>query len=163
MIDIYIELIILDGRNHYPQDIEMTSQQSIENLREGIASSFSIENDERECLVIIQEIPGGLIKDLDFFELSKTIFSRVVKVHETKVEDILLVKPLIIPRTSSGKIQRLLCRDMYINKRIEYHFSYKEYLQNKKRSNQSSTNINEPRLEKSNYRYSEILDWLLNK
>ena len=159
----YKELIILDGRNHYPQDIELTSQQSIENLRKGIASSFSIENDERECLVIIQEIPGGLIKDLDFFELSKTIFSRVVKVHETKVEDILLVKPLIIPRTSSGKIQRLLCRDMYLNKRIEYLFSYKEYLQNKKESNQSSNNINESRLEKSNYSYSEILDWILNK
>ena len=166
--DLYItgrhkELIILDGRNHYPQDIELTSQQSIKNLSKGIASSFSIENDERECLVIIQEIHPVLIDDMDFLELSKTIFSRVVEVHETKVEDIVLVKSRTIPRTSSGKIQRLLCRDLYIDKRIEYLFSYKEYLQNKKESNQSSNNLNEPRLEKSNYSYSEMLDWLLNK
>ena len=166
--DLYItgrhkELIILDGRNHYPQDIELTSQKSIKNLNKGIASSFSIENTEREGLVIIQEIHRELIKVLDFLELSKTIFSRVVAIHETKVEDILLVKPLTIPRTSSGKIQRLLCRDMYINKRIDYLFSYKDYLQNKEGSNQSSNNIKEPRLEKINYSYSEILDWLLNK
>jgi acyl transferase domain-containing protein/acyl-CoA synthetase (AMP-forming)/AMP-acid ligase II/acyl carrier protein len=101
------DLIIIRGRNHYPQDIEATAEASHPGLRPAGAAAFAIEAAGEERLVIAAEIdrPGKL----DTAAVIDAIRQAVASEHELEVHAIVLVRPAAIPKTSSGKIQRHAC------------------------------------------------------
>ncbi len=111
------DLIIVNGVNHYPQDIEYTVQNSHASLRPGCGAAFSIEGDSGELLVIAQEIreEAGLESCL---EIIQAIRSAVKSNHDLPVHDIALLEPGTIPKTSSGKIQRRACRAEYLSGKL---------------------------------------------
>ena len=108
------DLIIIHGRNYYPQDIEQTVERSHESfcLRRNVAAlSVHVEGEER--LVIIQEIDhksGNLAVD----ELAGVIRQNVLDLHDLQVYAVVFVKARSIPITTSGKIQRHVCRASYL-------------------------------------------------
>lgn len=104
------DLIIIRGRNHYPQDIELTVEQSHPALRRGHGAAFSVDMDEQERLVIAFEVERSYLRNLDVDEVVTAIRETVRKQHEILVYAILLLKTGSIPKTSSGKIQRHACR-----------------------------------------------------
>jgi acyl-CoA synthetase (AMP-forming)/AMP-acid ligase II/acyl carrier protein len=108
------DLLILWGRNHYPQDIEMTVQSSHPSLRIDSGAAFAIEQDHQECLVIVQEVERTALRELDVDEIVTTIRQAVSEQHEISVFAIALIKPASIPKTSSGKIQRQACRQQFL-------------------------------------------------
>ncbi|MEC4812783.1 MAG: fatty acyl-AMP ligase [Scytonema sp. PMC 1069.18] len=113
------DLIIIGGRNHYPQDIELTVEQSHPALRAGCGAAFAIEVDGQERLAIAQEVERQYIRKLNVDEIVKSICQAVSQNHELQVYAVLLLKTTSIPKTSSGKIQRHACRRGFLTNSLD--------------------------------------------
>ncbi|WP_293079525.1 AMP-binding protein [Moorena sp. SIO3H5] len=109
------DLIIIRGRNHYPQDIELTAEKSHPALRPAYGAAFSVEVEEREQLVIVQEVSRNYLRKLDVDEVVEAIRSAVSLEYQLQVYAVLLLKTNSIPKTSSGKVQRHACRAGFLN------------------------------------------------
>jgi natural product biosynthesis luciferase-like monooxygenase protein len=107
------DLIIIRGRNHYPQDIEQTVEQSHEGLRMGSGAAFSVEEGGQERLVVVQEVDVGA-GGLDSEEVAAAIRQAVAQEHEVQVQAVVLIAAGSLPKTSSGKRQRQACRAAYL-------------------------------------------------
>jgi acyl-CoA synthetase (AMP-forming)/AMP-acid ligase II len=105
------DLIILHGSNHYPLDIEETVWSCSPALRAGCGAAFAVDSGGAEQLVIVQELDER--EPLDAAELASTIRRAVLDRHQLVPSAIVLIKRRTIPKTSSGKIQRRACRDLY--------------------------------------------------
>lgn len=108
------DMIIVWGRNHYPQDIEYTVQTSHPSLRLDCGAAFGVEVEHQERLVIVQEVERTYLAKLDLDEVVSTICANVSLNHDLQVYAILLIKPASIPKTSSGKIQHHACRQGFL-------------------------------------------------
>jgi amino acid adenylation domain-containing protein len=106
------DLIIIRGVNHYPHDIELSVERCHPSLRPGGGTAFSIEVQGSEQLVVVQEIDFRLQPDLD--EVIASIRRAVAEGHELQAHAIALLKPGGIPKTTSGKLQRRLCRSLFL-------------------------------------------------
>jgi fatty acid CoA ligase FadD32 len=128
------DLVIIDGRNHYPQDLEYSAQEASRALRTGYVAAFSVPlnqlpqevfdnphaglkydpDDTSEQLVIVGERAAGAHK-LDYQPIADDIRTAIAIRHGVTVRDVLLVQAGSVPRTSSGKIGRRACRTAYID------------------------------------------------
>ncbi len=104
------DLIIIRGRHHYPQDIELTVEQSSPFLPPGCGAAFTVKVAGEEKLVIVQEVERRH-RSSDAKEIVNAIRRAVAEQHRVQVYAVVLIKPGSIPRTSSGKIQHYVCRD----------------------------------------------------
>jgi amino acid adenylation domain-containing protein len=107
------DLIIIRGRNLYPQDIELTAERSHSSLNSGASAAFTVEVDNEERLVIVQELKFRAKPNLA--EVISAIRQAVTEEHEVQVYAVVLIKPGSIPKTSSGKIQRRATRAQFQN------------------------------------------------
>ncbi len=107
------DLIIIDGCNHYPQDIEYTIEKSHPMLKEGGVAAFSVDVADQECVVVIARIRDKSV--LASQELTSSIKKVVSDVHQIRLHDVVLLTQGNIAKTSSGKTQRYLCREMYLS------------------------------------------------
>jgi len=107
------DLIIICGRNLYPQDIELTTERSHSSLRSGANAAFTVEVNNEERLVVVQELEFRAKPDLA--EVVSAIRQAVTDEHEVQVYGVVLIKPGSIPKTSSGKIQRRATRTQFEN------------------------------------------------
>jgi acyl-CoA synthetase (AMP-forming)/AMP-acid ligase II len=105
------DLIIICGRNLYPQDIEWSAGRSHPSLREGAAAAFQLTVGGEEQLVVVQEV--DFRQKPDAAEVVKAIRRAVAEEHGVQLHDAVLVKPGSLPLTSSGKLQRHLCKAKY--------------------------------------------------
>jgi acyl-CoA synthetase (AMP-forming)/AMP-acid ligase II len=130
------DLIIIGGRNHYPQDIELAVERSSPALRPGCGAAFSVERGGEERLVVVVEVDhryrpkpgsdgvteGGAAQDkpaqrrqeIDPAEVVKSVRRAVMEQHEVPLEAVLLLRAGSIPKTSSGKIQRHACKVKFL-------------------------------------------------
>jgi acyl transferase domain-containing protein/acyl-CoA synthetase (AMP-forming)/AMP-acid ligase II/pimeloyl-ACP methyl ester carboxylesterase/acyl carrier protein len=108
------DLIIIRGRNHYPQDLESTVEQSHPALREGCGAAFSLDVAGEERLVITYEVKRSYLRKLDVTEVTQAIVKAVLQIHELQTYAIVLLKTGSIPKTSSGKIQRHACKAEFL-------------------------------------------------
>jgi acyl-CoA synthetase (AMP-forming)/AMP-acid ligase II/acyl carrier protein len=105
------DVIIVGGRNHYPQDIEATALSVDSSLVDGACVACSVERDGRERVVVVAEMKGGrLRRGVDVEEVADRIRSAVASEHGIAVAEVALVDRKSVPRTSSGKLQRRACR-----------------------------------------------------
>ncbi|HEX8161810.1 MAG TPA: amino acid adenylation domain-containing protein [Pyrinomonadaceae bacterium] len=111
------DLIIIRGQNHYPQDIEFTSERSHPACRAGCAAAFTVESDGEAQLVVVQEIDDHRRQDLG--ALVETVRRAVAEEHEIPLNAVVLIRPRTIPKTSSGKIQRQACRTAFLGGELE--------------------------------------------
>jgi acyl-CoA synthetase (AMP-forming)/AMP-acid ligase II len=110
------ELIILAGRKHHAEDIEATIVAAVGPRRRGVAvAAFAIEIDgsERLAVMVEQRRPSAATGD-DQEDLRAAIKGAVARRHDAAVHNIVFVDPGALPRTSSGKVRRHLCRKVYI-------------------------------------------------
>ncbi|MBE9039769.1 fatty acyl-AMP ligase [Oscillatoriales cyanobacterium LEGE 11467] len=108
------DLMILWGRNHYPQHLELTVERSHPALRANAGAAFSIEVEGEEKLVIVYEVDRHFLRKLDAEEVFEAIRSGIAKHHLAEVYAIVLLKTGSIPKTTSGKIQRRGCRAQFL-------------------------------------------------
>lgn len=135
--DLYItgrvkDLVIVDGRNHYPQDLEASAQEASVAIRPGFVAAFAVPanqlpdevfeggfsgltrdpDDSSEQLVIVAERPG---RKADPQEVADAVRATIAGRHGVMARDVLLVPNGSIPRTSSGKIARRATKAAYID------------------------------------------------
>ena len=110
------DLIVIRGRNHYPEDIEATVQDSHDALLRGRGAAFSItrDADSTEQLVVVQEVDRNRAGDIDTGEVLDAIRTAVSAHHEIRAHAIVLTEPSTIPTTSSGKIRRNRSRERFL-------------------------------------------------
>jgi fatty-acyl-CoA synthase len=102
------DLIIVGGRNVYPEDVERAAA-SVEGVRAGNVIAFAIDGRKgKEALVVVAES-----REDDVASLRQAVASRIWDVVGLPPEEVVLVEPGTLPKTSSGKLQRSLCRTRY--------------------------------------------------
>jgi len=107
------DLLIVDGRNHYPDDIESTIQQ----ITRGRVAAISVANESTEKLVAIAELKnrGGSDEEhmLKLRSIRRDVTAAISNSHRVRVADLVLVPPGSIPITTSGKVRRSACVERY--------------------------------------------------
>jgi len=106
------DLIILRGRNHYPQDFEVSAGELCEELPAASAAAFSVETERGSELVVVQEV--GRRYEERAPELAGRLRRALGEVHDVRVQEVVLVRAGGVPRTSSGKVRRAACRSAYL-------------------------------------------------
>lgn len=110
------DLLIVDGRNHYPDDIEGT----VAEFTGGRVAAISVPDDASERLVVIAELK----KQIDHAAASRDYHAELESVkqqvtaaismtHSVRLSDFVLVAPSSLPLTTSGKVRRAVSADMY--------------------------------------------------
>ncbi len=106
------DLIILGGVNYYPEDIESTVARCHAELH-GAVAAFSVDHDSQERLVVICEINAK--REASDDDMAKAVRKAVADRLELAVHEVKFVRAGGLPRTSSGKLQRRLCRQLYLD------------------------------------------------
>ncbi len=107
------DLIIIDGQNHHPQDIERTVGGVLLSPGPGACAAFSVEGDRGERLVLVIEVASRSLLEPD--GVRRQVRTAVTQHHDLGVTDVVFVRRGRIPRTPSGKVRRSLCRTMYLD------------------------------------------------
>lgn len=129
------DMIVIKGRNHYPQDIEKTVEEITSWIRPSCVASFSVEIKGEEKLIVLAEVERRYwsinrsqaksqtktASDaiISVKELTQQIRREIAKNHDLQLYTALLLKPGTLPKTSSGKIQRHACRTEYLANTLE--------------------------------------------
>jgi acyl-CoA synthetase (AMP-forming)/AMP-acid ligase II len=113
------DVIIVRGRNHYPQDIERSVEAINPACKMGGCAAFSVEVGGEEKLVILQEIERTYLRKVDLEQVKGQIRQVLTAQHGLQAYTIEFIKPCTLPKTSSGKIQRFLCRIKFLTGMLE--------------------------------------------
>ncbi|WP_254174885.1 fatty acyl-AMP ligase [Planktothrix pseudagardhii] len=108
------DMMILWGRNRYPQEIEATLDTCHPAIRPGHSAAFSIETEIGEQLIIASEIERRYLRNLNIEEVVNAIRQAVAEQNTVDIFAIVLLKTTTIPKTTSGKIQRRACRTKFL-------------------------------------------------
>ncbi|GFM20649.1 MULTISPECIES: AMP-binding protein [Mycobacteriaceae] len=107
------DLLIVDGRNHYPDDIEATIQE----ITGGRVAAISVLDETSEQLVAIAELKKKGASEAEALDklraVKREVASAIKRTHSVRVADLVFVAPGSIPITTSGKIRRSACVDRY--------------------------------------------------
>ncbi len=102
------DLIIVRGHNVYPQDLEATAEACCSGFRPGFTAAFRPGEDEEAGIAIVGELePRATVTEAQLAQLAR----RIGEEHEVAVERIALLRRNMVPKTTSGKIQRRQCRE----------------------------------------------------
>jgi acyl carrier protein len=106
------DVIIIRARNHYPQDIEQSAEEAHPAVLPGAA--FAVEDEDgEEQLVVVHQLDRQY-RDANFDDIVRAIRRAIVEQHELDPHAIVLIRQTSLPITSSGKVQRNLCREQYL-------------------------------------------------
>jgi acyl-CoA synthetase (AMP-forming)/AMP-acid ligase II/alkylation response protein AidB-like acyl-CoA dehydrogenase len=130
------DLIIINGRNVYPQDIEEVIERAIDFIEPNMCAAFSVEVEGQERLAIVAEANRSLVRAaqqakeanrpeehdayLAKIDASAREITRVIaQQFDVAVSSIVFVRPGSFPRTTSGKVQRSRCKDLALQGQLE--------------------------------------------
>ena len=112
------DILIVRGRNHYPEDIEST----VSEITRGRVAAISVTAAETEKLVLIIEVKKRRDSDTpeaDQYEaIANDVTAAIARAHGLTPADLVLVAPGSIPTTTSGKIRRAACGDLYLGQQF---------------------------------------------
>lgn len=117
------DLIIIDGRNLHPEDVERTVERAHPEVRPGCCVAFSVVADDAEKLVVVAEVESSCLhgaavalrgRDAVVADLVKRIKATIFREHDAGVHEVALVETGSVPKTSSGKLQRRACRAAFL-------------------------------------------------
>jgi len=113
------DLVIIRGRNHYPQDIELTAESSHPALRPGCSAAFAVVGEDAERLILVAEINREWRNSENLNEVVESMRQAILVEHEIDVSAVELIRPGSLPKTSSGKIQRSAIRSAFFSESLD--------------------------------------------
>lgn len=111
------DVMIIRGRNIHPHDLEASAEGAHPSMRLGGLVAFGIEKEGEEHIVMLCEVDTK--KAVDAEEVSAALRDITAKAHGVELYRVVLVPPRTILRTSSGKIRRSACRDLYLGNELQ--------------------------------------------
>ncbi len=111
------DLIIIRGVNYYPGDIEYTVGRANPNLVAGNSAVFANITEDEEGIYALTEVKED--NQEDYEAIIEDIRREVIKHHGVDVKGIVLLRENTLPKTPSGKIQRLSCKNMYFANKFQ--------------------------------------------
>ncbi|HEY6349900.1 MAG TPA: fatty acyl-AMP ligase [Candidatus Angelobacter sp.] len=124
------DVIILQGAKHYPQDIEASIQATITAVRpEGVAT-VGVNSPAGDKVVVVAEVQRKMLHKADLNNIVNSIRRVVSQDHGLPLQDVVLVRPGTLPKTTSGKIQRRLCGDLYLSEGFQVCYQAGAYAAN---------------------------------
>ncbi len=112
------DLLIIRGRNHYPQDIEFTASNADPRLHLDNAAAFTVDIDNQEKLVIVQEVERTSMKNFDAASAAHSMRNAIAREHGIETHAIAFIRFASIPKTTSGKIQRRACKQLFLDNQL---------------------------------------------
>ncbi len=112
------DIVIINGRNLYPHDLEISAQASHPGLQSGSGAIFSVEYDGQERLVVAQEVQREALRT-EPQQMVAAIRQAIVRDFDVQAYAVALLKPGQVPKTSSGKIRRALCKSALMSHSLE--------------------------------------------
>lgn len=113
------DMIIIQGRNYYPQDIEYTVSLSHSALKAELGAAFAVTVEGIERLVIVHEVDRSYLPLSNPDEVIAAMRLAIAREHGLLASAVCLVKPWQLPRTSSGKVQHYACREQFLHGSLE--------------------------------------------
>jgi acyl-CoA synthetase (AMP-forming)/AMP-acid ligase II len=107
------ELIIIRGVNYYPQDIEEIVSECHEDIQPNATAAFSVETAQGEALMIVTEVRRAVQQDENMETIKTRVAHSVGLAFGLVPHKVVLIQPGKLPKTSSGKIQRLKAREVF--------------------------------------------------
>ena len=113
--------IILNGKNYYPSDLGLTALNASNLLCKSGAIAFGIEKDcSEEVVIVLESKSKDNNTNKDIINLVKRA---ILQSYQINLNQIVIVPPKSIPKTTSGKVQRQLCKKLYLEKKLVVLFS----------------------------------------
>lgn len=121
--DLYVtgrlkDVIIIYGVNCYPQDIEQTVGEADPAMVRHGACAFALRDDNGERVIVVAEVERSHVRKVNATILGMTLRQVVLEQHDVRLADVVLIRPGALPRTSSGKVQRSRCRELYLANKL---------------------------------------------
>ena len=113
------DMIIIQGRNYYPQDIELTVERTDPCLRPSCGAAFAVNLDETDRLVVVQEVRRDFRHSSELPAVLNAIRMAVARNHGLRAHAVILIPPHTVPKTTSGKIRRTATHRAYLNNELE--------------------------------------------
>jgi fatty-acyl-CoA synthase len=107
------DVIIVGGRNVFPEDIER-AVGTIDGVRTGNVIAFGVDGYKGKESVVVAEV-----KSTDIEALSRAVHERVIEAVGLPAREVMLVQAGTLPKTSSGKLQRALCKERYLAEELQ--------------------------------------------
>ena len=104
------DLIIVNGRKYAPQDLEEAAGAAHAALHEGAAAAFCLHEDGLDRVIVVCELRREWLRRVEHWtEIAAALRSAVTAGHDVRIDDVVLLRPGTLPRTSSGKVRRAQC------------------------------------------------------
>jgi amino acid adenylation domain-containing protein len=103
------DLLIVNGRNHHPQDIELSVERAHPAMRPGCGAVFQVSADSDDLVVVVTEVRAGA----ELSTADADVRRAVTAEHGIPVHRVVFIEAGSLPKTSSGKVQRQLCKDLF--------------------------------------------------
>ncbi len=116
------DLIIVRGQNHYPGDIESTIYESHDAFKPNGAAAFVVDDESDSKLIVVAEVQRHALAQLNastFQEILARSRKDISDKHGLRIAELTLIKPSTLPKTSSGKVRRSYCRELYCLNKLE--------------------------------------------
>ncbi len=112
------DLIIIRGRNYYPEDLEWTAMMCDPVLASGISAAFATDEGDEPCVVLMLEVPPAADR-AQLVALAGRVRIAVSQASELTAQRVVFVRSGTLPRTTSGKIRRAESRTRLLNGQID--------------------------------------------
>lgn len=154
------DLVIVNGSNHYPQDIEETVETANKLLRPGSTAAFSVDVNNEEKLIVVQEARAK--QNVDWEDVVNDVRNEVFDVHNIHAYDIVLIKPHTIFKTSSGKIRRRDTKNAYLDDKLEIIYQSNNVNKEENTNDVSGVSVEEIS-ENKNFSNNELVELISNR
>jgi amino acid adenylation domain-containing protein len=114
------DLIIIRGRNYYPHDLEYAVEAATDTLSPASTAAFSVDEGDGEKLIVLAELKRNRVRQKDYRSEFSAIRARLTEECGIQADQILFLKPGTILKTSSGKLRRNACRELFIQQGLEF-------------------------------------------
>ncbi|MBZ4419894.1 non-ribosomal peptide synthetase [Myxococcus sp. RHSTA-1-4] len=118
------DVLVLRGRNHYPQDLELTVERCHPGLRPGCGAAFAVEVAGEERLTLVQELSAKAADEVD--AVLSRIRAALAEEHGVAAHAVVLIAAGSLPKTSSGKVQRRACREAFLSGALDVVREWRE-------------------------------------
>ncbi|AKQ66000.1 Malonyl CoA-acyl carrier protein transacylase [Myxococcus hansupus] len=120
------DLLVLRGRNFYPQDLEHSAERSHPGARPGCGAAFSVDVEGEERLVLVQEVSSKVASEADAGEVAAHIRAALGEAHGVAPHAVVLISAGSLPKTSSGKVQRRASREAFLTGALDVVLAWRE-------------------------------------